>query len=103
MRGWWRHLSTIAAIGITTPIAAAPILIPGINEPAEMRVEPFPAKKIELTAPERMMREALKNINDNNINALLPAVDQILAQFPDYADAYILRATALCLTNDTKA
>jgi hypothetical protein len=35
------------------------ILIPGVQEPEEMRVEPFPTKRVDPTGPERMLAEAL--------------------------------------------
>jgi hypothetical protein len=63
----------------------APILIPGIQEPEEMRVEPFPINKVVLTAPEQMLGEAMKNESDPR--ALLPALNHLLAQYPDFRTA----------------
>lgn len=73
-----------------------PILIPGVLEPEEMRVESFPNKKIELTAPERMLGDALKTSDNSKPSTLLPALNQILAQYPDFSDGYVMRAFALC-------
>jgi hypothetical protein len=59
-----------------------PILIPGIQEPEEMRVEPIPVAV--LTPPERMPGEAMQQIGNNSGRGfaadLLPAVDRILAK-----------------------
>ncbi|TCK68449.1 tetratricopeptide repeat protein [Acidipila rosea] len=72
-----------------------PILIPGVTEPEEMRVEPFP--KSAPTAPERMLGDAMKEIRGNSDpNALLPALDSILAKYPDYGDGYVMRLASLC-------
>jgi hypothetical protein len=81
---------------IAAKAMAAPILIPGVKEPDEMRVEPFP--KPILTAPERMLGEALKNSTDPT--ALLPALNQILAQYPEFSDGYLMRLGALCKGGD---
>jgi hypothetical protein len=65
----------------------APILIPGVAEPDEMRVEPFP--KATPNEPERMLGEAMKETSGNSDpNALLPALNRILAKYPDYGDGY---------------
>jgi hypothetical protein len=40
---------------------AAPISIAGVQEPEEMRVEPFPTNKPDLSPPERLLGEALQN------------------------------------------
>src|SRR5262245_35352005 len=98
--GCLRYVSAIAALVVATPITAA---IPGVKEPAELRVEPFTPKKTELSAPDRMIAEALKNHDPKNLTLLLPALNQILAQYPDYADAYIFRVGALCEGSDTSA
>jgi hypothetical protein len=73
-----------------------PILIPGVHEPAEMRVEPYPTNKVELTAPERMLGEALQNSDKRKPATMLPALDRILTQYPDFSDGYMMRAFALC-------
>jgi hypothetical protein len=66
-----------ALMGTIGTIAAAeqsrqPILIPGIQEPEEMRVEPFPTTKFDLTAPERMLGEALQKSDNSKPATLLP-------------------------------
>jgi len=82
-----------------------PILIPGIQEPEEMRVEPIAAAV--LTPPERMLADAMQQAgNDNNKGgpaALLPALDRILAKYPDYSDGYVMRLGSLCDGSDRAA
>jgi hypothetical protein len=64
-----------------------PILIPGVQEPEEMRTEPIPVEV--LAPPERMLGEAAEQVGSNgNPAALLPALDRILAKYPDYSDGY---------------
>jgi hypothetical protein len=62
-----------------------PILIPGIQEPEEMRAQPIPVDMP--TLPERLLGEAMQQIGDNSgrglAAALLPIVDRILAKYPD--------------------
>lgn len=79
-----------------------PILVPGVTEPEEMRVEPFP--KYVLTDPERMLGDAMKEIRGNSDpNALLPALNSILAKYPDYGDGYVMRLGSLCSGKDHAA
>jgi tetratricopeptide (TPR) repeat protein len=79
-----------------------PILIPGVQEPDEMRVEPFPAAS--LTPPEQMLAAAMQEVGNNSKpDALLPALDRILKKYPDYSDGYTMRLAALCSGNDLKA
>jgi tetratricopeptide (TPR) repeat protein len=79
-----------------------PILIPGIQEPEEMRVEPFPA--YVPTAPERMVGQAMKETQGNSSpDALLPALNRILSKYPDYADGHVLRLGSLCNGKDRAA
>jgi hypothetical protein len=80
-----------------------PILIPGIQEPEEMRVEPFPVNNVVLTAPELMLGEAMENFDKSDLAALLPALNQILAKYPDFSDGHIMRAAVLCEGNDRVA
>jgi tetratricopeptide (TPR) repeat protein len=79
-----------------------PILIPGVQEPEEMRVDPFLIKNVELTAPERELAEATNNFSRINLAELLPALDRILAKYPDFADGYVFRIGALCESNDRR-
>lgn len=80
----------------------APILIPGVAEPEEMRVEPFP--KAAPNEPERMLGEAMKETSGNSDpNALLPALNRILAKYPDYSDGYAMRLASLCTGKDRAA
>lgn len=79
-----------------------PILVPGVAEPDEMRVEPFP--KFAPTEPERMLGDAMKQTQGNNDpNALLPALNRILAKYPDYGDGYAMRLGSLCSGKDRAA
>jgi hypothetical protein len=77
-----------------------PILISGVQEPDEMRVEPFPAANYVPTAPEQMLADAMKSVGSNKPEALLPALNQLLAKYPDFSDAYVMRLGALCEGND---
>jgi tetratricopeptide (TPR) repeat protein len=79
-----------------------PILIPGIQEPQEMGVEPFPINVP--TAPERMLGEAMESAGSNSSPvALLPALNRILAKYPDYSDGYVMRLGSLCDGSDRAA
>ena len=81
---------------------AAPILIPGITEPEEMRVEPI--SFVVPTPRERMLGEALEQSrNKGDAAALLPAIDRVIARYPDYADAYVGRLGLLCDGKDGTA
>jgi len=80
----------------------APILIPGVEEPDEMRVEPLPKQHVELTAAERELAEATNNFSKINLIELLPALDRILAKYPDFADGYIFRLGAFCENDDRR-
>jgi tetratricopeptide (TPR) repeat protein len=79
-----------------------PILLPGIQEPQEMRVEPFPA--YVPTEPERMVGQAMKETQGSSSpDALLPALNRILSKYPDYADGHVLRLGSLCNGKDRAA
>jgi tetratricopeptide (TPR) repeat protein len=80
-----------------------PILIPGIHEPEEMRVGPVAFKKFEPTAPERELAEATNNFSKlNDLPSVLPALDRILAKYPDFADGYVFRLPARCESKDLR-
>lgn len=79
-----------------------PVLIPGVQEPEEMRVEPFPAASP--TPPEQMLATAMQAVGNNSKpEDLLPALDRILKKYPNYSDGYTMRLTALCSGNDLKS
>jgi tetratricopeptide (TPR) repeat protein len=81
---------------------SAPILIPGIQEPAEMRVEPISVAV--LTPPERMLGDAMqRGGNERDTAALVPALDRIIAKYPDYSDGYVMRLGSLCDSSDRAA
>ena len=81
---------------------SAPILIPGIPEPAEMRVDPMPVAVP--TPPERMLADAMQQVgNKSDPAALRPALDRIIAKYPDYSDGYIMRLGSLCDGSDRTA
>ena len=79
-----------------------PILIPGVQEPEEMQVEPISVETP--TPPERMLGEAMQQAgNNSNPAALQPALNRILAKYPDYSDGYVMRLGSLCEGNDRVA
>jgi tetratricopeptide (TPR) repeat protein len=80
-----------------------PILIPGVQEPDEMRVPPPPLTNFVPTAPEQMLADAMKSVASNKPDALLPALNQILAKYPDFSKGYLMRLGALCEGNDLSA
>jgi len=80
---------------------SAPILIPGILEPEEMRVEPMPV--VVPTQRERMLSEALDVGNKHGSAARLPALDRVIAKYPDYSEAYVMRLGVLCDGQDRTA
>jgi len=68
-----------------------PILLPGIQEPEEMRVEPISVAV--LTPPERMLGEAMRQVSGKSgPAALLPALNGILAKYPNPALENLRRA-----------
>jgi tetratricopeptide (TPR) repeat protein len=95
-------MCAMGAVVAAAEQARQPILIPGIQEPEEMRVEPRPVDKVELTAPERELAEAIKNFSKVNLAEMLPALDRILAKYSDFTDGYVIRIGALCESNDRR-
>jgi tetratricopeptide (TPR) repeat protein len=89
-------IATSALANHTVTAQQHPILIPGAQEPKELLVEPFPMSKFEPTVPERMLGEALETSDTSKPATLLPALNQVLAQYPDFTDGYFMRAFALC-------
>lgn len=88
--------------GAVANLHSEPILVLGVAEPEEMRVEPFP--KYVPTEPERMLADAMKASQGNSDpNALLPALNRILAKYPEYGDGYAMRLTSLCMGKDRAA
>lgn len=80
----------------------APILIPNVQEPEEMRVAPLPMHNVELTLADRMLEEAIRD-NKSDAHAMLPAINRIIASYPEYAPAYVMRLRALCEGSDKDA
>jgi len=79
-----------------------PILVSGVKEPEEMRVEPRPATVP--SEPERMLAvETHGGTKMNDPAILLPALNRVLAKFPDYSDGYAMRAGSLCSGSDRAA
>lgn len=78
-----------------------PILIQGVQEPEEMKVEPFPFHTV--SQQEQMLGDAMKINTKNDAAAMLSAYSHIIEKYPDYADAYILRLGELCNGNDRAA
>ena len=59
--------------------------------------------KFAPTEPERMLGDAMKQTQGNNDpNALLPALNRILAKYPDYGDGYAMRLGSLCSGKDRR-
>ena len=50
-----------------------------------------------------MLGEALQNSDQSKPATLLPALNRILAQYPDFSDGYIMRAFALCDSGNDRA
>src|SRR5262249_12383076 len=65
------------------------------------RVPPFPTSNVVLTPADRMLGEAIKVKND--VYAMLPAINRVIAAYPEYAPAYVMRLAALCEGNDKDA
>src|SRR5207253_4772657 len=78
-----------------------PILIPGIQEPEEMQVEPFPIyvpnEQVQLLEP------AMNSRNYQDTAAMLQVLNRILDEHPDLSDGYLLRLGTLCEGNDRVA
>ena len=94
--------TTYAQTAATVGQHRDPILVSGVKEPEEMRVEPRPTPVP--TEPERMLAVETKGgtkMNDPAI--LLPALNRVLAKFPDYSDGYAMRAGSLCAGSDRAA
>jgi tetratricopeptide (TPR) repeat protein len=85
------------------PSHSPPVLIPGIQEPEEMRVEAI--SLIIPSPPERMLGEAIQQAGNDKGGpaALLPALDRILAKYPNYSDGYTMRLGAFCDSGDRAA
>ena len=67
-----------------------------------MRVEPIPVAV--LTPPERLLGEAMQQAgNKGGPAALVPALDRILAKYPDFSDGYVMRLGSLCDGGDRTA
>src|SRR5262249_14799791 len=80
----------------------APILVSGVKEPEEMRVGPRPTTVP--SDPEKMLAAETKSgAKMSDPAVLLPALNRVLARFPDYTDGYAMRAGLLCSGNDRTA
>lgn len=78
-----------------------PILVVGVNEPDELRVEPFPLPV--LTPPEQAFADQLRKPTSPNAKFdMLAMINPILKSYPDYGDGYAMRVTALCEAPATK-
>jgi tetratricopeptide (TPR) repeat protein len=92
---------SIGAVAAEQP--HAPILIPNVQEPEEMRVAPFPKPNADLTPADRMLGEALNANDRNDIHAMLPAINRVIASYPEYAAGYVFRLGVLCDGSDKDA
>jgi hypothetical protein len=76
--------------------------VPGVKEPEEMRVEPRPA--VVPTEPEKMLAAETKGgAKWSDPAVLLPVLNRVLTEFPDYSDGYAMRAGLLCSGGDRAA
>jgi tetratricopeptide (TPR) repeat protein len=72
-----------------------PILVAGVTEPDELRVEPLAPPTPN--AADRALGEAFQKLGSKNATTdILNLVNPLLASYPDYADGYVLRVGALC-------
>lgn len=78
-----------------------PILIPDVQEPEEMRVEPFPMHVPNEQV--RLLEPAMNRGNNQDPAATLQALNHILEEHPDLSDGYLLRLETLCKGNDRAA
>jgi tetratricopeptide (TPR) repeat protein len=106
LAAWLAYRAGVAHPKSTTPepqsAPVASILIPGIAEPPEMRVLPFPAPVV--TPQMRMLYDAMQQADSKTEpNARRTAVDRIIAKYPDYSDAYMMRLSLLCDGSDRAA
>jgi tetratricopeptide (TPR) repeat protein len=112
-RPWLKPLAvfTGVAVGLTATLSIRavadeqshpPILIPNVPEPDEMRIAPLPMRHMVLTPADRMLEEAIK-ANKSDAHAMLPAINRIIASYPEYSPAYVMRLRALCEGSDKDA
>jgi tetratricopeptide (TPR) repeat protein len=102
---------TSVAVGLTATLSIraiadeqsrAPILIPNVQEPDEMRVAPLPTRNAVLTPAYRVLEEAIQ-ANKTDAYTMLPAINRVIASYPEYAPAYVMRLSALCEGSDKDA
>jgi len=97
------HQAPVALAAPATPAPAAsvtlPIAVPGVQEPPELRVVPYPT--LVLSAPERMLAEATQ-VSGGAFNPLkMPEViDAILAKYPEWGDGHAVRTVVKCQGTD---
>jgi tetratricopeptide (TPR) repeat protein len=109
-RSWLKLLAGIAIVliamlsirAVADEQARAPILIPNVQEPEEMRVVPLPMHNAVLTPVDRLLGEAIQ-ANQNDAHAMMPAISRVIALYPEYAPAYLMRLRALCEGSDKDA
>ncbi|NOJ41054.1 tetratricopeptide repeat protein [Bradyrhizobium australiense] len=82
---------------------SSPVLISGVQEPEEMRAPPVAVGAKELSPPEREFAAATENFSKINDPNVLPALNRILAKYPDFGDGYVARLSFLCDRNDRQA
>ena len=120
---WRRSGSQVAAS--STIVDDTPVLIGGVDEPAELRVKPFPIPKLSpemhmlgqvMDAAEQKPADPKstepKSAGPNNSDpktegqitgdqeqSLLQGLNRVLQQYPKFGDAYAMRASLLCERN----
>ena len=80
----------------------APILVAGIDEPEELRVEPTPLPVLT-PAEQAFANELRKPTPPNAKRDVVALINPILKSFPEYGDGYAMRMQSLCYVNATKA
>lgn len=84
-------LGSVFAVMMSGPSHSPPVRIEGIAEPPEMIG--VPPTKIQPSLADLQFLDALGNLkNESEMAARLPFLDKLIADHPDYADAYSFRA-----------
>jgi len=95
-------IATLSIRAVADEQARAPILIPNVQEPEEMRVAPLPMHNAVLTPADRMLEEATQ-ASQSDAYAMMPAISRVIALYPEYAPAYVTRLRVLCEGSDKDA
>ena len=94
--------ATLNICAVADEQSPAPILIPNVQEPEEMRLVPLSMRNAVLTPADHLLEEAIQ-ANKSDAHAMLPAIDRIIASYPEHAPAYVMRLGELCEGSDKDA